>query len=237
MKAVPPRRMAVASDICAHSQLIVESAAVAKSWAIEPNTSAAAGLGDAAGQAGHGLGRVKRKAAHAVTCHSSTEMVPYPGCQRALPTDKRQREMLDAVVRSARDGEQAGHVEDVHPGVGRLPTRRDQLLPARIGLHQQAADGLVDPGLGVSLPTGMTKRSATRPTGPGAGQAATETGSCPPPTPGRPAAGTEPLGLAARTPSAMRDRLGVVDVQQSRRRTSEPRSPGLSLRAVSASRR
>ena len=44
LKAVPPRRIAVASDICAHSQLIVESAAVAKSWAIEPNTSAAAVL-------------------------------------------------------------------------------------------------------------------------------------------------------------------------------------------------
>ena len=45
-------------------------------------------LGNRAGQAGHGLGRVKRKAAHAVTCHSSMEMVPYRGCQRALPTDK-----------------------------------------------------------------------------------------------------------------------------------------------------
>ena len=66
----------MAADICAHSQLMVLSAALAKAWAIEPNASAAAALVTLPARQVHGLAGSSERQLRTVTCHSSTAAVP-----------------------------------------------------------------------------------------------------------------------------------------------------------------
>ena len=219
-KPGPPRWTAAAVDVWAHSQLTAESATLPKSWAIGAEGVAGHGLGDIRRTAG----RIPRRAAHwSPPASRRRRCVPYPSCQRALPT-------INCRPKGVAAGRPAGPDRVSTPDTSTSVMRTSAgCQPAAISCDQAGstwtrrpltvwrtpARAAVAPGRRRRPPAWVGHRTAPAP-------AARCTAPCPPPWPGCP--GSAPgASCACSQAGQRRSRLaGEVDIQQAGDKLGRP---------------